>query len=72
MDLPGVSPLVGLRNNGFVVGQTALKVVSSKVAKHEKVCIANQHVFIPFVFYTVDILAPEATKLLKRVQQVMH
>ncbi|GJR38451.1 putative reverse transcriptase domain-containing protein [Tanacetum coccineum] len=36
MDLTGVSPLVGLRDNGFVAGQAALKAESSKVAKHKK------------------------------------
>ena len=29
----------------FTVGQTALKVASSKVAKHEKACSDNQHAF---------------------------
>ncbi|GJS71704.1 hypothetical protein Tco_0704545 [Tanacetum coccineum] len=38
VDLTGVSPLVGLRDNGFVAGQAALKAESSKVAKHEKAC----------------------------------
>ncbi|GKF97669.1 hypothetical protein Tco_0293490, partial [Tanacetum coccineum] len=36
VDLTGVSPLFGLRDNGFVAGQAALKGESSKVAKHEK------------------------------------
>ncbi|GKA61425.1 hypothetical protein Tco_0760832 [Tanacetum coccineum] len=35
VDLTGVSPLVGLRDNGFVAGQAALKAESSKVAKHK-------------------------------------
>ncbi|GJY35887.1 hypothetical protein Tco_0421265 [Tanacetum coccineum] len=39
VDLTGVSPLVGLSS------QAALKVASCKVAKHEKACIENQHVF---------------------------
>nr|GEU44031.1 auxilin-like protein [Tanacetum cinerariifolium] len=29
--------------NGFVAGQAALKAESSKVAKHEKACLENQH-----------------------------
>ncbi|GJY42790.1 putative reverse transcriptase domain-containing protein [Tanacetum coccineum] len=41
VDLTGVSPLVGLRDNGFVAGQAALKAESSKVAKHEKACLEN-------------------------------
>jgi len=48
--LIGVSPLVGLGVEAFMVGQTALKVASSKEPKHEKVCSHNQHAFIPFPF----------------------
>ncbi|GKB27122.1 hypothetical protein Tco_0866523 [Tanacetum coccineum] len=36
VDITGVSLLVGVRDNGFVAGQAALKAESSKVAKHEK------------------------------------
>ncbi|GJT78541.1 hypothetical protein Tco_1045266 [Tanacetum coccineum] len=52
VDLTGVSPLVGLSSRGFTVGQVALKAASCKVTKHEKACIENQHVFIPFAFDT--------------------
>nr|GEZ29229.1 auxilin-like protein [Tanacetum cinerariifolium] len=72
VDLTGVSPLVGLSSQGFTAGQTALKAASCKVIKHEKACIKNQHVFIPFVFDTFGFFAPEAVKLLSRVQRVMH
>jgi len=48
------------------------KAASSKVAKHEKACSDNQHVFIPFAFDTFGFLAPEAVDLLHRVQKVMH
>ena len=71
VDLTGVSPLVGLRNEGFTMGQAALKAASCKVMKHEKACIENQHVFIPFAFDTFGFLAPEAVDLLNRVQRVM-
>nr|GEX11484.1 RNA-directed DNA polymerase, eukaryota, reverse transcriptase zinc-binding domain protein [Tanacetum cinerariifolium] len=50
VDLIGVYPLVGLSSRGFTAGQTAWKVASCKVTKHEKACIENQHVFIPFAF----------------------
>ncbi|GJZ83075.1 hypothetical protein Tco_0648248 [Tanacetum coccineum] len=56
VDLTGVSPLMGLSSRGFTVGQTALKAASCKVAKHEKACIENQHVFIPFAFDTFGFL----------------
>ncbi|KAL4586839.1 hypothetical protein LXL04_011484 [Taraxacum kok-saghyz] len=56
----------------FTMGQAALKAVSCKVMKHEKACIENQHVFIPFVFDTFGFLATEAVDLLNRVQRVMH
>ncbi|GJS83585.1 phosphoglucan phosphatase DSP4, amyloplastic [Tanacetum coccineum] len=72
VDLTGVSPLVGLRDNGFVAGQAALKAESSKVAKHEKACLENQHVFIPFAFNTFGFLAPEAEEFLNRVQRVVQ
>ncbi|GJR64394.1 hypothetical protein Tco_0010459 [Tanacetum coccineum] len=72
VDLTGVSPLVGLSSWGFTVGQAALKSASCKVAKHEKACIENQHVFISFAFDTFGFLAPEAVELLTRVQRVMN
>ncbi|GJR40522.1 putative reverse transcriptase domain-containing protein [Tanacetum coccineum] len=72
VDLTGVSPLVGLSSKSFTTGQAALKAASCKVTKHEKACIENQHVFIPFAFDTFCFLAPEAVELLSRVQRVMH
>ncbi|GKD13113.1 hypothetical protein Tco_1197520, partial [Tanacetum coccineum] len=72
MDLTGVSPLVGLSSRGFTAGQAASKVASCKVTKHEKTCIANQYVFIPFAFDTFGFFAHEAAELLSRVQRVMH
>lgn len=72
VDLTGVSPLVGLSSRGFTAGHAALKAASCKVTKHEKACIENQHVFIPFAFDTFGFLAPEAVKLLNRVQRVMN
>nr|GFA14378.1 putative reverse transcriptase domain-containing protein [Tanacetum cinerariifolium] len=72
VDLTGVSPLVGLSSRGFTAGQAALKAASCKVTKHEKTCIENQHVFIPFAFDTFSYLASEAVELLSRVQRVMH
>ncbi|MFS7899287.1 putative exostosin [Helianthus anomalus] len=71
VDLTGVSPLVGLRDHGFVVGQAITKAEAGKVAKHEKACIENQHVFVPFAFDTFGALAPDAVRFLKRVQQVV-
>ncbi|GJS29937.1 putative reverse transcriptase domain-containing protein [Tanacetum coccineum] len=72
VDLIEVSPLVGLSGRGFTVGQAALKAASCKVTKHEKSCIENQHVFIPFAFDTFGFLTPEAVELLNRVQRVMN
>ena len=72
VDLTGVSLLVGLGVGHFTMGQKVLKVVSSKVAKHEKACTDNQHIFISFAFDTFGFLAPEAVVLLHRVQKVMH
>ncbi|GJU23302.1 RNA-directed DNA polymerase, eukaryota, reverse transcriptase zinc-binding domain protein [Tanacetum coccineum] len=42
------------------------------MTKHEKACIENQHVFIPFAFDTFGFLADGAVELLSRVQRVMH
>ncbi|GJW02417.1 hypothetical protein Tco_1561273, partial [Tanacetum coccineum] len=72
VDLTGVSPLVGLRDNGFVAGQAALKAESSKVAKHEKACLENQQVFIPYAFDTFGFLAPKAEEFWTRVQRVVQ
>ncbi|GKB20372.1 hypothetical protein Tco_0854295 [Tanacetum coccineum] len=72
MDLTGVSPLTGLSSRDFTMGQAALKAVSCTVTKHEKACIENQHVFIPFAFDIFGFLAPEAMELLNRVQRVMN
>ncbi|MFS8013705.1 putative exostosin [Helianthus anomalus] len=67
-----VSPLVGLRDHGFVAGQAITKVDATKVAKHEKACIENQHVFVSFAFDTFGALAPDVVRFLKRVQQVVN
>ncbi|MFS7922425.1 hypothetical protein Hanom_Chr03g00248991 [Helianthus anomalus] len=68
----GKHACVGLGGSAFTVGQTVLKVASGKVTKHEKACLDNQHVFIPFAFDTFGFLVPEAVDLLSRVQRVMH
>jgi hypothetical protein len=67
-----ISPFAGLEVRDFTVGRTALKVVSSKMAKHEKAYSANQRVFIPFAFDTFVFLGLEAVDLLKRVQMILH
>nr|GFB26060.1 putative reverse transcriptase domain-containing protein [Tanacetum cinerariifolium] len=72
VDLTGVSPFVGLRDNVLVAAQAALKAESSKVAKHKKACLENQHVFILFAFDTFGFLASEAEKFLTRVQRVVQ
>ncbi|GKA09149.1 ARID DNA-binding domain-containing protein [Tanacetum coccineum] len=72
VDLTGVFPLVGLSSRGFTAGQAALKAALGKVTKHEKACIENQHLFIPFAFDIFGFLASEAVELLSRVQRVMH
>ncbi|KAL7606538.1 hypothetical protein Lser_V15G14664 [Lactuca serriola] len=72
VDLIGVSPLVGLRAGGFTAGHAALKAATDKVTKHERSCMENQHMFIPFAFDTFGFLAPDAVELLKRVQRIMH
>ncbi|KAL8253466.1 hypothetical protein R6Q59_037159 [Mikania micrantha] len=72
VDVTGMSHLVGLRDTGFVAGQAALKAESGKVAKHEKSCLENQHVFTPFSFDTFGFLAPEAVNFLNRAQKVMN
>ena len=70
--LQGYHLPLGLRADGFTAGYTALKVVTDKVTKHGKLCMENQHVFIPFTFDTFGFLVPDAVMLLNRVQQVMH
>nr|GEV01185.1 putative reverse transcriptase domain-containing protein [Tanacetum cinerariifolium] len=72
VDLNVISPLVGLSSRGFTADQAALKAASGKVTKHEKACIKNQHVFIPFAFDTFGFLPPKAVELPSRVQWVMR
>jgi hypothetical protein len=57
MNLTEVSPHVVLGTGDFTVGHAALKAASSKVAKHEKRCSDNQHIFISFAFDTFGFLA---------------
>lgn len=66
------SPLVGLRSGVFTVVKGALKVVSCKLAKHEKACMDNQHTFIRFAFDIFGFLVSDFVELLTRVQRVMH
>ncbi|KAL8233414.1 hypothetical protein R6Q59_019514 [Mikania micrantha] len=72
VDLTGVSPLVGLSDTGFVASHAALKAESGKVAKHEKACLENQHVFTSVAFDTFEVLVPKAVNFLNRVQRVMY
>nr|GEX65435.1 auxilin-like protein [Tanacetum cinerariifolium] len=72
VDLTKVSSPEVLSSRGFTAGHAALKTVSYKVTKHDKKCIENQHMFIIFAFDTFDFLAPEAMKLLNKVQRVMQ
>ncbi|MFS8014015.1 hypothetical protein Hanom_Chr15g01339701 [Helianthus anomalus] len=53
-------------------GQALFKAEASKVAKHEKACLENQHVFVPFAFDAFGGLAPNAVRLLNRVQKVVN
>jgi hypothetical protein len=54
------------------VGYTALKAVSSRMAKHEKTFFDNQHIFILFAFDSFGFLARKAENLLKNVQKVIY
>ena len=72
IDLTGVSPLVCLGSGPFAVGKAALNAASAKVAKHEKACIENQHVFLPFAFDIFGFLVSDAIEILKRVQRILH
>ena len=67
-----VSPPVGLRIGGFMVGQDTLKVATCKVTKHEKSYMENQHALISFVFDTFRFLVSDATKLLNKVRWIMY
>lgn len=50
VDLIGISPVLGLGIRAFMVGQTALKVASSRLVKCEKTRYGNQRTFIVLVF----------------------
>ncbi|KAM0009171.1 putative putrescine N-methyltransferase [Helianthus debilis subsp. tardiflorus] len=55
-------------DQGSYISKAITKAEADKVAKHEKACIKNQHVFVPFAFDTFGALAPDAVRFLKRVQ----
>ncbi|GJZ17499.1 hypothetical protein Tco_0553622 [Tanacetum coccineum] len=56
VDLTGVSPLVGLSNWGFRVGQAALKAVSCKVTKQEKYALKiNTCLFLSLLILLVSL-----------------
>jgi spore germination protein GerM len=60
---------VGLGIRDLTMGRTTLKVVSSKMDKHEKTCSNSQHIH---AFDTFGFLVPEVVNLLKIIQNVMH
>lgn len=72
MDITEVSFIVGLGSKVFIVGHATLKSTSRKMAKHEKRCMENQHMFIPFTFDTFNFCALDVVELLNRVQWVMY
>ncbi|MFS7972171.1 hypothetical protein Hanom_Chr09g00841571 [Helianthus anomalus] len=61
-----------VNDKGFVIGQAVLKAEASKVSKHEKAYLENQHVFVPFAFDTFGGLAPDAVRLLNQIQKVVN
>jgi hypothetical protein len=72
VDSTEVLPLVELRTETFIVGQTTFKVASSKIVKHEKTCSDNQHIFIQFAFVTFRFLTPKVVSLLQKIQKIMN
>jgi hypothetical protein len=72
VDLIRALPLVGLRAETFTEEQTALKVVSSKVVKHEKTCSDNEHDFVPFAFDSVGFISPEVVSILQKVHKILN
>jgi len=50
-----------------VVNKTVLTATYTKVAKSERTCIKNQHIFLPFAFETFGFLALDAVEILNRV-----
>lgn len=68
VDLTKVSPLIGMGDDVFTVGHTALEDASYKVSKQEKTCMTIQHMFIHFMFENFGFFAPDAVELLIGVQ----
>jgi hypothetical protein len=66
VDLTGVSPFAGLKTVDFIIGQTTSKAASIIVVKYERACSDNQHEFIPYVFDTLDFLAPDHCEYFER------
>ncbi|KAF5770368.1 hypothetical protein HanXRQr2_Chr14g0658681 [Helianthus annuus] len=55
-----------------MAGQVVLKAESEKFAKHEKACVENQYVSIPFIVDTIVSFAPKAVGFQDRVSKAVH
>jgi hypothetical protein len=73
LDLTEVFPLMELGVGDFTVGRTTLKVASNKMAKHEKTCSDNPHVFISFAFNTYGFFSTRGCKSFeKSSKEITH
>ena len=57
-----------LRVGGFTTGHATLKTATGTVIKHEKSCMENQHMFIPFAFDTIRFPVLDSVEL----QRIIH
>lgn len=60
------------KNECFMARQPILKVSICKIYKHDKACIINHYVFIPFTFDRFCFLAPKVAVEINRAQRFMH
>jgi hypothetical protein len=58
VDLNEVSPLAGLKAKTFIVGQTTLKVVLSKMPMRKHMLSINILLYLSITFDIIDFLAP--------------
>jgi hypothetical protein len=58
LDFIGVTPLVRLSIEDFIVGRATFKATLSKMIKHEKMCFDNRHAFYSnlTLALTIDML----------------
>jgi len=69
VDVVGVSPFVQGHNGAYLGESNLSRSVQAKLSKHQAKCEENHHAFVPFGFDTFGGFAPEAIRMITRLQR---